>query len=36
MEKISYLTRLGVNAMEFLPIHEYYVDDFLIDRELTN
>jgi len=36
IEKIPHLTRLGVNAVEFLPVHEYYVDDFLIERDLTN
>ena len=35
-EKIPHLTRLGINAVEFLPIHEYYVDDFLVQRGLTN
>lgn len=36
IEKIPYLTRLGVNAVELLPVHEHYVDDFLHDRGLTN
>ncbi|MEN6607881.1 MAG: glycogen debranching protein GlgX, partial [Bryobacteraceae bacterium] len=36
IEKIPYLTRLGVNAVELLPVHEYYVDDFLVNRGLTN
>jgi glycogen operon protein len=36
IEEIPYLTRLGVNAVELLPVHEYYVDDFLIARGLTN
>jgi len=36
IEKIPHLTRLGVNAVELLPVHEHYVDDFLIDRGLTN
>jgi glycogen operon protein len=36
VEKIPHLTRLGVNAVELLPVHEYYVDDFLIERGLTN
>src|SRR5262249_33303121 len=36
IEKIPHLTRLGVNAVELLPIHEYYVDDFLVRRDLTN
>ena len=36
IEKIPYLTRLGINAVELLPVHEYYVDDFLTGRGLTN
>mgnify|MGYP005847113701 CR=1 FL=1 len=36
IEKIPHLTRLGVNAVEFLPVHEYYVDDFLLEKGLTN
>jgi glycogen operon protein len=36
VEKIPHLTRLGVNAVELLPVHEYYVDDFLVQRQLTN
>jgi glycogen operon protein len=36
IEKIPHLTRLGVNAVELLPVHEYYVDDFLAVRGLTN
>jgi isoamylase len=36
IDKIPYLTRLGVDAVELLPVHEYYVDDFLIERGLTN
>jgi glycogen operon protein len=36
IEKIPYLQRLGVNAVELLPVHEYYVDDFLLARGLTN
>ena len=36
VEKIPHLTRLGVNAVEFLPVHEYYVDDFLTQKGLTN
>jgi isoamylase len=36
IEKIPYLKELGVNAVELLPVHEYYVDDFLHDRGLTN
>ncbi len=36
IEKIPYLKELGVNAVELLPVHEYYVEDFLIDKGLTN
>ena len=36
IEKIPHLTRLGINAVELLPIHEHYVDDFLIEKGLTN
>ncbi|MCU1235236.1 MAG: glycogen debranching enzyme GlgX [Candidatus Solibacter sp.] len=36
IEKIPHLTRLGVNAVELLPVHEHYVDDFLVGRGLTN
>ncbi|MET9202236.1 glycogen debranching protein GlgX [Gordonia sp. NPDC003585] len=33
---MPYLVELGINAVELLPVHEYYVDDFLVDRGLTN
>ncbi len=36
IQKIPYLQSLGVNAVELLPLHEYYVDDFLFNRGLTN
>ena len=36
IEKIPHLKRLGVNAVELLPVHEHYVDDFLCDKGLTN
>ena len=36
IEKIHYLKELGINAVEFLPLHEFYVDDFLINQGLTN
>jgi isoamylase len=36
IEKIPHLKSLGINAVELLPIHEFYVDDFLLDRGLTN
>jgi glycogen operon protein len=34
--KIPYLRTLGVNAVELLPIQEFYVEDFLRERGLTN
>ncbi len=36
IEKIPHLKELGINAVELLPIHEFYVDDFLKDKGLTN
>jgi len=36
IEKIPYLKSLGVNAVEFLPLHEFYNENFLQDRGLTN
>ena len=27
---------LGINAVELLPVHEFYVDDFLTNKRLTN
>jgi glycogen operon protein len=36
IEKIPHLTALGVNAVELLPVHEFYVDDVLHARGLTN
>jgi isoamylase len=35
-EKIPYLKKLGINAVELLPVHEHYVEDFLRDRGLAN
>jgi glycogen operon protein len=35
-EKIPHLKRLGINAVELLPVHEFYVEDFLKERGLTN
>lgn len=34
--KIPFLQSLGVNAVELLPVHECYIDNFLLDRGLTN
>jgi glycogen operon protein len=36
IEKISHLKDLGVNAVEFLPVQEFYIDDFLLKKGLTN
>jgi isoamylase len=36
IEKIPHLKRLGINAVELLPVHEYVVDDFLLEKGLTN
>ncbi|MBI1811246.1 MAG: glycogen debranching protein GlgX [Nitrospirae bacterium] len=36
IEKIPYLKDFGINAVEFLPLQEFYVDDFLLNRGLTN
>ena len=36
IEKIPHLRRLGINAVELLPVHEHYVEDFLKERGLTN
>ena len=36
IEKIPYLKNLGINAVELLPVHEFYVDDFLTNKGLTN
>ena len=36
IEKIPHLTKLGVNAVELLPVHEFFVDDFLTAKGLTN
>jgi len=34
--KIAYLKELGINAVELLPIHEHYVQDYIIQKGLTN
>ncbi len=36
IEKIPHLKELGINAVELLPLHEFYVEDFIIERGLTN
>ena len=36
VEKIPHLQRLGINAVELLPVHEHYSEDYLRGRGLTN
>ncbi len=36
IERIPHLVRLGINAVELLPVHENQVEDFLTGRGLTN
>jgi len=36
IEKIPHLKDLGINAVEFLPVQEFYVEDFLVNKGLTN
>jgi glycogen operon protein len=36
IEKIPYLKELGINAAELLPVQEFYVEDFLLERGLSN
>ncbi len=36
IEKIPYLRELGINAVEFMPLQEFCVEDFLVERGLTN
>jgi len=36
IEKIPYLRELDINAVEFLPLQEFYIDDFLLNKGLTN
>ncbi len=36
IEKIPYLKDLGINAVEFLPLHEFYIEDFILNKVLTN
>ncbi|MET0386840.1 MAG: glycogen debranching protein GlgX [Polyangiales bacterium] len=33
---IAYLKKLGITAIELLPVHQYYHDGFLIDKGLRN
>jgi isoamylase len=36
IDKIPYLKSLGITAVEFLPVHEYCIEDFLSGKGLTN
>ncbi len=36
VQKIPHLKELGINAVEFLPIHEHYVEDTLSAKGLAN
>jgi glycogen operon protein len=36
VEKIPYLKDLGINAVELLPLQEFYVEDLLLAKGLTN
>lgn len=36
IEKIPYLKDLGITAVEFLPIHESYSEDYLLKKNLKN
>ena len=36
IQKIPYLKELGINAVEFLPVQEFYNEDFLISKKLKN
>jgi len=36
IEKIPYLKGLGVTAVEFLPVQEFYSEDILVEKGLTN
>ncbi len=36
IEKVPYLQKTGINAVELLPVMEFYVEDFLRARGLTN
>ncbi|MBN2532297.1 MAG: glycogen debranching protein GlgX [Spirochaetales bacterium] len=35
IEKIPYLKSLGVNALEFLPVHQYYTGEYLVKQGLN-
>ncbi|MFC1755548.1 glycogen debranching protein GlgX, partial [Thermoproteota archaeon] len=35
IEKIPHLKELGVNAVELLPVYEFHIGNFLVEKELT-
>ena len=36
IEKIPYIKSLGINAVEFLPLHEFCSEEFLVNNGLSN
>jgi isoamylase len=36
VQKIPHLVELGINAVELLPVHENYTEDFLLGKGLSN
>ena len=36
IEKIPHLKELGINSVELLPVHEFYSNEFLTEKGLTN
>ena len=36
IEKIPYLKKLGINAVEFMPVHEFFVRNELAEKGLTD
>ncbi len=35
-ESINYFKKLGINAVELMPIHQFVADRHLVDKGLTN
>jgi isoamylase len=36
IEKIPYLKKLGINAVEFMPIHEFFIRNELVEKKLSD
>lgn len=36
IEKIPYLKKLGINAVELMPLHEFYIRNELVEKGLTD